>query len=69
MSQVIADGLDKFYLTDSSKYETEVAVLKKIGYKIYRNPDGKHKVIKPMKQDDIYSAFGGIFGDIFKGAF
>ena len=68
MSDIVKEELDKLYLADKSKYETEVNTLKGIGYKIYRNSAGEHKVIdSPKKQDDIYSAFSGIFGDIFKG--
>ena len=67
MSDIVKEKLDKLYLTDKSKYEVEIKTLKNIGYKIYRNSDGEHKVIKPLKQDDIYSAFGGIFGEIFGG--
>ena len=70
---VITAELDRLYEFEIDKYVSECDQLKKIGYKIYRNSDGKHKVVEPARpsdmygDNDIYNAFGGIFGDIFGG--
>lgn len=79
---VIIEELNRLYQYDMDKYLVECSDLKRFGYKIYRNPEGKHKVVEPVKkknkynfvtQDDINQPFdinqlfGGIFGDIFKG--
>jgi hypothetical protein len=67
--EVIKNELDRLYEFEIDKYIKEVDDLKRMGYKIYRNSEGKHKVVERSKpqQVDIYSAFGGIFGDIFGG--
>ena len=70
---VIVAELDRLYEFEIDKYVEECNQLKRIGYKIYRNDDGKHKVVEPARpndmfgDNDIYNAFGGIFGNIFRG--
>ncbi len=70
---VIVAELDRLYEFEIDKYVKECDDLKRMGYKIYRNPDGKHKVVEPARSsdmygdNDIYNAFGGIFGQIFGG--
>lgn len=52
------------------KYEDKVATIKAMGYKVYRNSEGIHKVVKQnttYDPSDIFDAFGGIFGNIFSG--
>ena len=70
---IIIQELDRLYEFDTKKYVEECEDLKKIGYRIFRNQDGKHQIIEPSRpsdaygDNDIYNAFGGIFRDIFKG--
>ena len=52
--------LNTLYWTDSKKYMELLDVIKGMGYKVYRNPKGKHRV-----QMDMSNAFGGIFKDFF----
>ena len=66
---VISKELNRLYAEDRDKYQTECTDLKRMGYRIFRNSEGLHKVEEPIKEQDmdIYSAFGGVFGDIFRG--
>jgi len=70
--EVIEAELDRLYQFEIDKYVEECNTWKRYGYRIYRNPDGKHKVVEPARPNDMYgdndifNAFGGIFGDIFK---
>lgn len=67
--EVIIAELNKLYKTDATKYDKEVADFKAMGFKIYRNDDGLHKVVEPVrKQNDIYSQMG-MYGDVFKDIF
>ena len=52
--------LNTLYWTDSEKYMELLDVIKGMGFKIYRNSNGKHRV-----QMDMSNAFGGIFKDFF----
>jgi len=52
--------LNTLYWTDSEKYMELLDVIKGMGFKIYRNSKGKHRV-----QMDMSNAFGGIFKDFF----
>lgn len=67
----IVTELDRLYIYDVDKYVDECKIWKQMGYKILRNSEGQHKVIEPARPDDaygdndIYNAFGGIFGQIF----
>lgn len=66
--EVIVNELDRLYEFEINKYVNECNDLKRMGYKIYRNNEGRHKVIEPQNNfvdNDIYNAFGGIFGEIF----
>ena len=77
--ETITNELDRLYEFEIEKYISECDDLKKMGYKIYRNPAGKHKVVAPQSQanrydsygqpiNDLNTMFGGIFGDIFGGS-
>ena len=68
---VIVAELNKLYTTDKVKYDKEVNDFKALGYKIYRNDEGQHKVIEPERKkkslfgnEAMDSLFGGIFGGI-----
>jgi hypothetical protein len=56
----IQNRLNKLYWTDSVKYMEHLNMIKGMGYKVYRNPKGIHKV-----EMDMSTAFGGIFNEIF----
>lgn len=60
MESEIIKNLNELYVSDPQKYSDYLRNVKDEGYKVFRNSAGKHKV-----ELDIYSAFGGIFGDIF----
>ena len=60
----IQNDLDKRYMGDSEDYYERIKMLKSMGYKIFRNSSGKHRV--EMNPNYIYEVFDGIFGDIFK---
>lgn len=51
------------------KYEDKLSSVKMMGFKVFRNSEGRHKLqqVEGEGATDIYSAFGGIFGDIFGG--
>lgn len=38
--------LDRYWLEDREKYEEELRRTKAAGFKVYRNSDGEHKVVK-----------------------
>ena len=75
----IAQELDRLYQFDMDKYISECNKWKKLGYKIYRNSEGKHKVVQSERVtqqrrndtkrkifgDDLTSVFGDIFGGMF----
>ena len=68
--EIIVEELDRLYQLDIDKYLSECETWKRYGYKIYRNSNGKHKVVKQnttYDPSDIFDAFGGIFGNIFSG--
>ena len=69
--ETIAKELDRLYQFDMNKYLSECDAWKKYGYRIFRNAEGKHKVVVRVQEttnsSDIYNAFGGIFTDIFSG--
>ena len=53
--------LNRLYWTDNKAYVEHLNMVKGMGYKVFRNSKGTHKV-----QMDMSSAFGGLFSDIFK---
>ena len=57
----IVAKLNMLYSSDKEQYEEHVETLKGIGYKIYRNSEGKHKV----EYNNQY--FAEMFGGAFKG--
>ena len=72
-AEVFAEELDRLYEFEIEKYIKECDDLKRMGYKIYRNSEGKHKVIeppkaKPVEKYDMASMFAGTpFADYFGG--
>lgn len=38
--------LDRYWVEDRVKYEEELQKTKAAGFKVYRNEEGKHKVVK-----------------------
>ena len=67
--EVITTELNRLYTVDKTKYDKEVTDFKAMGFKIYRNDAGKHKVVEPVRQkNDIYSQMG-MYGDVFKDIF
>ena len=77
-TEVIVKELDRLYEFEINKYVAECDDLKRMGYKIYRNDAGKHKVVAPASQqlkdkvnpyfagNDLASFMNGLFGsDIF----
>ena len=67
----LADMLDRLYTFEIEHYVDECTRLKKAGYKIYRNDEGRHKVVEPARSQDMYNdanrytSFNGIFGNRF----
>lgn len=57
----IEKRLNHLYQTNPKEYIEHLNMIKGLGYKIYRNPKGIHKV-----KMDWSSAFGGVFTNIFK---
>jgi len=46
LKNVIVTDLDKYYIQDKEKYQTYLSNVKNVfGYKVFRNSEGKHKVI------------------------
>lgn len=71
-TDTIAEELNRLYEFEMDKYINECNIFKGAGFRIFRNSEGKHKVVapqkaEPLKNDDIYKVFGGVFGDIFGG--
>ena len=56
--QEIVEKLDKLYWTDIPGYTEYLQKIKGVGYKVFRNSKGKHKIESP---------FGGVFDKIFGG--
>lgn len=46
------------------KYEDKLNCIKGMGFKVYRNSEGKHKIVKT---NNGMGDFGDIFNDIFSG--
>lgn len=57
-----------WYGHDGVNYDAKLASIKSLGYKVFRNPEGRHKVQK-IKTEDWSNAYGGVFGDIFGDIF
>ena len=58
----IQNDLNRLYLSDPVQYKERLETIKGIGYKVFRNSKGQHRV-----QMDMSSAFGGVFDKIFNG--
>ena len=56
----IQNDLNRLYWTDPDRYKERLETIKGVGYKVFRNSAGQHKV-----QADMSTAFGGIFNNIF----
>ena len=50
--------LNRLYIYETEKYIEECDHWKKMGYKIYRNPAGEHKVVAPPKVEHKYDSHG-----------
>ena len=57
----IVNKLNNLYATDKEEYEKHVETLKGVGYRIFRNSDGKHKV--GYNNSYFQEMFGGAFKD------
>lgn len=66
-TEIIENKLNELYQSEINKYVSECEHWKRMGYKVYRNSEGQHKVIAPIKVENINTAFGGIFDEIFYG--
>ena len=58
----IQNDLNRLYLSNPVQYKERLETIKGIGYKVFRNSKGQHRV-----QMDMSSAFGGVFDKIFNG--
>ena len=56
-----------WYGHDGVNYDAKLASIKAMGYKVFRNPEGRHKLQKTADNNDWYGVFGEIFGNIFTG--
>ena len=69
MSEVVVEELNRLYKTDPAKHAKECSTLKKLGYRIFINENGEHKVIDPPKKQETNifgnTEFGYIFNNIF----
>ena len=54
----IVQELDRLYEFEIEKYISECDCWKKMGYKIYRNSEGRHKVVAPPKTEHKYDSHG-----------
>ena len=59
MEQNTIRQLDELFPTNTERYTELVKKLKEIGYKIYRNSNGKHKL--EYNNNYFNEVFGGIF--------
>ena len=62
-NQEIQNRLDTLFKGDRDKYLEHVETLKGVGYRVFRNSEGKHKV----EYNTQY--FQQVFGGTFKGIF
>ena len=58
----IQNDLNRLYLSNPVQYKERLETIKGIGYKVFRNSKGQHRV-----QMNMSSAFGGVFDKIFNG--
>ena len=59
----LESDLNNLFKTNPTKYADKLNDIKNMGYKVYRNSDGDHKI--KQNENFIYEAFGGVFGQIF----
>lgn len=62
--KTIEEDLNRRYIQDQKEYAKRVETLKGVGYKIFRNSKGQHRV--EYNNDYFNEMFGGAFGDFFK---
>ena len=55
-----------WYGHDGVDYDDKLATIKMMGFKVYRNNEGRHK-LKKTEDGDWSNMFDGAFGDIFGG--
>lgn len=65
--EVIQDKLNELYKSDESMYKNECNIFKNAGFRIFRNPQGEHRVLPPPKANNKYDAMGRRKDDMFKG--
>ena len=56
----IEKKLDKLYTTDLGQYIEHVKTIKGVGYKVFRNENGRHRV--KYDEEALKGFFGGVFG-------
>ena len=56
----IQNRLDSLYWTNSKEYMEHLNLVKGLGYRVFRNSKGRHRV-----KMDMSNAFGGLFDNIF----
>lgn len=59
--------LDKAY--NSYTYDSLLNTVKRKGFKVFRNPEGKHKLKEDPSWTPQKEAVSDLFGDLFGGAF
>lgn len=58
----MTEKLNYLYFHNAKEYLEHKKMIKQLGYKVYRNSAGKHKVEIDMNY--LNNAFGGVFKDI-----
>lgn len=61
--KTIEEDLNRRYFQDPKEYLERVETLKGVGYKIFRNSKGQHKV--EYNNEYFKEMFGGTFGGFF----
>ena len=56
-----------YWAHDNKAYKEKVESVKAMGFRVFRDDNGNHKVQPTGDSTSVYDAFGGIFGDIFSG--
>lgn len=68
--EAFVDELNRLYEFDIDKYVKECDDLKRMGYKIYRNSEGRHRIVEPgYRKKSNTNTFPEGFGDIFNSIF
>ena len=62
-NEEIVQRLNHLYMTNADEYKKQVETLKGVGYRIFRNDKGQHKV--DYNNNYFNEVFGGVFGGLF----